>query len=906
MRASKSFEELHAQQDVEEEDDFEEDHSALLQNYQRFEIEHGGNTMTPENTPSPPPRPMKVKRGELLGSRIDFSEDPDLLVSSNPAPPLPQPGIQTTSSTTATTTTATISTTSIPKKTATFQAHRHTESSRNEQSEDDHVHYTASSYQHTANLHNSHQETNTKDIIFSPSRKSTHTSSDSLFSNLFPSWMTSSSNANAFAHLQHQHDFSQDDDNILPANYPRLIERSNDPSIPSNGNIFVRKRIRRSQWFALYGNDWFHTLLDAPTSRIILILLTTYVFVIVCFAIMYYFVHLYYYCDLDFGNSFVAALDFSLETMATIGYGTKNIYFDNCMIMTSLLMAQICIRLIVDGVVVGVVYSRYSSSSNRASTLIFSDRLIVRRIRGKLYLMFQLCELRKRQLVEAHVRLYVVKKEVDYDAVLSSGNTPKILPGSVSYQQLRQQQHQRDQLEDDFITTNSSTKHGSNSPLPSNLIIPGSAGKGAKNTWRGQQNIGSNREQESLLRPKQGGDKTKASTSAPTIASSSIHAINSSKYTYLQTCNMRLSHPDDSLGGMLLLMLPQLVVHELDATSPLMPPPYWIARTASNIAGKKMKMTKKKLVGGGGMYEEIRWSPPCYRHLQVPSQSPYSSKRSPGSGKYDMEVLSSMSFPNVMKRSTDYHATCNSKIREREMQQNNEESVEDVVESNEEDDQIMKTPTKANGKISSKNQQASLPVNSTSSVYHTARNTIANSVTASGTGRRTDKVSTSQSKNSTKLRKLRADYHSPGMQRYMQDMHVGSAGGAKTNSGGSGKRVLSAPRSTSSIPSSASNHHNNMLRGMYSGYQASSSSRMTALKEQQIDDEEDDDEEQSTEDKDEQDDNDEEVGEEEILKQPRWQVEEKEMIQRYLLDREVEIIAIIEVRPQPYFYLNSE
>ena len=34
---------------------------------------------------------------------------------------------------------------------------------------------------------------------------------------------------------------------------------------------------------------------------------------------------------------------------------------------------------------------------------------MIRRVRGKLYFMFQLCELRKHQLVEAHVRLYVFR-----------------------------------------------------------------------------------------------------------------------------------------------------------------------------------------------------------------------------------------------------------------------------------------------------------------------------------------------------------------------------------------------------------------------------------------------------------------------------------------------------------------
>ena len=35
-------------------------------------------------------------------------------------------------------------------------------------------------------------------------------------------------------------------------------------------------------------------------------------------------------------------------------------------------------------------------------------------------------------------------------------------------------------------------------------------------------------------------------------------------FSYMQTCSMRLNHPNDALGGMLLLMTPQVIVHELD------------------------------------------------------------------------------------------------------------------------------------------------------------------------------------------------------------------------------------------------------------------------------------------------------------------------------------------------------
>lgn len=45
---------------------------------------------------------------------------------------------------------------------------------------------------------------------------------------------------------------------------------------------------------------------------------------------------------------------------------------------------------------------------------------------------------------------------------------------------------------------------------------------------------------------------------------------------YFQHVNLRLSHPDDGLGSMIFLGLPCMIVHRIDAWSPLMPPAHWI------------------------------------------------------------------------------------------------------------------------------------------------------------------------------------------------------------------------------------------------------------------------------------------------------------------------------------------
>lgn len=323
----------------------------------------------------------------------------------------------------------------------------------------------------------------------------------------------------------------------------RLINRNGHMG-QSTGRVFVRKRIKKSDWWALYGTDWFHSLVDAPTWRVVTVLCGGYLFIVWIFAVMYYAIQLRWGCNLDF-NGMVGAFDFTIETMATIGYGTQDIYFDDCWSACIVLAVQMCVRLIVEGLSIGIVYCRLSRPHARASTLIFSQRAVIRRIRGKLYFMFQLCELRKHQLVEAHVRLYIVRKEVD-----RSGEYP---------------------------------------------------------------------------------------------------------HPYLHTSSMRLNHPNDELGSMLLLMVPQIVVHELDISSPLMPPPVWISVSTG---------------------ETISWDPPCYRHLKRKMQPTAFSlgtneehrhsddgdhdgmhvkQGSLAEGQqllasFDPEALSSLEFPNVTQR----------------------------------------------------------------------------------------------------------------------------------------------------------------------------------------------------------------------------------------------------------------
>ena len=299
--------------------------------------------------------------------------------------------------------------------------------------------------------------------------------------------------------------------------HSRIVDRDGN-FCQSNGKMAIKKKIRGEDWRALYAGDLFHSLIDAPSYRSIGILLTGYMLLVILFSIPYYHISKTYGCDMGI-DSYQESFAFSLETMATIGYGTQDIFFNNCWSPIVVLACQISCKLIADAVIIGVIYSRFGRPNTRASTIIFSNHAVIRRISGKLYFMFQLVELRKHQLIEAQVRLYVIKKDIDP-------------PPEISYH------HDSEDL-------NQTVKGGNISKLGEKLS-----------------------DHDSLLSSKSGKIKTREKSEEREITKEAIT-------TNFQTCKMRLNYPNDELGGMLIMCLPQVVVHEIDIWSPLMPPPTW-------------------------------------------------------------------------------------------------------------------------------------------------------------------------------------------------------------------------------------------------------------------------------------------------------------------------------------------
>jgi hypothetical protein len=105
------------------------------------------------------------------------------------------------------------------------------------------------------------------------------------------------------------------------------------------------------------------------------------------------------------------ALYFSLSTMTTIGYGVSDYYFGGCWTPLLLVLWQVCTAITFDAVAVGLLFQKISAGQRRGKTIIFSDKAIIRRVQGKLYLMFRIAEFRRYHLIDASVRVYCVKNE---------------------------------------------------------------------------------------------------------------------------------------------------------------------------------------------------------------------------------------------------------------------------------------------------------------------------------------------------------------------------------------------------------------------------------------------------------------------------------------------------------------
>ncbi|RUS84191.1 hypothetical protein EGW08_008031 [Elysia chlorotica] len=195
----------------------------------------------------------------------------------------------------------------------------------------------------------------------------------------------------------------------------RLVYKNGEVNITQTN---IRKRRRR------YLADIFTTLVDIKWRYNLMLFALAFTLSWLIFALVWWLV-CFSHGDLDVKNknkekfkpcvleihSFTSALLFSIETQHTIGYGSRHTT-EECAEAIVLMMFQSCFGVICQALMTGIVFAKLSRPKKRAETLMFSKNACICKQDGDLCLLLRVGDMRKSQIVEAHIRAVLIKKKI--------------------------------------------------------------------------------------------------------------------------------------------------------------------------------------------------------------------------------------------------------------------------------------------------------------------------------------------------------------------------------------------------------------------------------------------------------------------------------------------------------------
>ena len=158
---------------------------------------------------------------------------------------------------------------------------------------------------------------------------------------------------------------------FAPPAFHRFFMRDR-PWQQASGKVRLRRwDLRFVWWFGLRPKEWYQFALSLPTTVFIVIFIALYLLVTVLFAGFYVAIHNPDGCDLSLHSdedslSFREAFAFSVETVATIGYGlpntklANNAFFLTCDSLPVVILSQFVIIALMNASLVGLLFMEAS------------------------------------------------------------------------------------------------------------------------------------------------------------------------------------------------------------------------------------------------------------------------------------------------------------------------------------------------------------------------------------------------------------------------------------------------------------------------------------------------------------------------------------------------------------------
>ena len=171
--------------------------------------------------------------------------------------------------------------------------------------------------------------------------------------------------------------------------------------------------------------DAYHSMMTIPVSGLLLVLVLAYLLANAVFAVLY----LAFPGSIAHAEpgSFADAYFFSVQTMATIGYGAL---LPGNLAGNIIATGETVVGMLTVALSAGVVFARVSRPTAR---MMFSDVAVIGKRNGRTTLMFRVANQRRTQIVEAQINVALLRNEVTqegetvrrfHDLTLERNRTP--------------------------------------------------------------------------------------------------------------------------------------------------------------------------------------------------------------------------------------------------------------------------------------------------------------------------------------------------------------------------------------------------------------------------------------------------------------------------------------------------
>ena len=174
--------------------------------------------------------------------------------------------------------------------------------------------------------------------------------------------------------------------------------KKNDRRVSVRSGQFEFVKLNTARWES---RDLYHTLLTLSWPQFIGCLLGAYTLINVTFALLYLSVG---GCIAEMPRgSFGSAFFFSVETLATVGYGHM---YPATTYGHSVATAEIMVGMFGLAVVTGLIFVRFARPTAR---FVFSQTMVISLFDGQPALMLRVANLRHQAVVEAEFRLMLMR-----------------------------------------------------------------------------------------------------------------------------------------------------------------------------------------------------------------------------------------------------------------------------------------------------------------------------------------------------------------------------------------------------------------------------------------------------------------------------------------------------------------